>query len=334
MRLAAPMLLVSLAVLVVKPSPVAAAPPAEQRCSDLGAACLCSEPMNWQQAGGALYGGSVDPTDSEGTGSKQCGNDGRTADFDDDAPVWNSVAVPNRPMHAAASWQYVQRITHDGVNEYNWWLGTPASTMNGTICTRSYHNIGTLPWVSSTDHRIKIAQWLGNTTNLTQLEWAWDEYEQPDGYLRAQAPGVHGQVVSFNDCRGAWCRIEYCIDYDGNATVWRVRITKVDDPAKTEVLGAFQPYTVTPPLTFESAADVAIGDLYSQCVPSDPCLLGTRHIAFGIQTLVEPIDPSFWPGPAHEVEGPPLPVPSLGAASLSAVCLLLGTLGWAFQRPG
>jgi hypothetical protein len=217
--------------------------------------------MNWQQAGGANYGGRVNPPDSAGAGAKECGPGGSTADWDD-PPNWRSVAVPNKPAGAAASWQYVQQVSHvaaDGDN-VNWWNGVPASTSNGTICTRHYTNIGTLRAMSSYDHRLKVAQFSGNASNLSQIEWAWDMSNQPNQYLRPQAPGAHGRVVSFEDCRGAWCRIEYCIDYNGGRPSYRVRISKVGVPAKTEVIGPIQqessqpsPSTSRPPTASRSA---------------------------------------------------------------------------------
>ena len=309
------------------PAVATAAPAAEQRCTELGASCICSEPMNWLQSSGAAYGGGKDPTDSEGTGAKECGGNGRTADWDTDVNTWQSVPVPNRPASASTTWQYVQQVNHpnnnDG-NQINWWWGAPVSTSNGTICTRSYHNIGTLPWMTSGNHRIKVAQWFGNTTTLTQLEWAHDQSRQATGYLRAQAGpqgGYHGNVVSFQDCREAWCRIEYCLDYNGSNTTFRVRISKVGTPSKTEVIGPVtQSNSRTPPLTFATAADVAIGDLFVQCLGATPCPFGTRSVAFGIETLVQPMNTAFWPGAAYEVESgsggtpppPPPPPPPTG----------------------
>lgn len=303
------------------PAAATAAPAAEQRCTELGATCLCSEPMNWQQAGGGVYGGMVDPSDSEGSGAKECGSNGATAQWDS-TPQWRSVPVPNKPSTAAASWQLAQQVTHiaDDSNNINWWWGAPASTSNGTMCTRHYANIGTLKPVASSDHRIKVAQWLGNTANLTQLEWAWDQSGQANQFLRSQSPGTHGKVVSFNDCRNGWCRIEYCVDYNGSRTTWRVRISKVGVPAETEIIGPVQQATTQPaPLRFNAGDGVAMGDIFTQCLGAGNCPTGTRHIAFGIHTLVQPMNTGFWPGAAYEVEGgsggttpppPPPPPPS------------------------
>jgi hypothetical protein len=333
MRLAARILHVSLLVHLGQPEPaIAAPPPIEQRCVELGAACLCSEPMNWQEDGGAAYGGFHDPADSEGPLAKECGTNGQAASFDNDAPVWNSVPVPNRPLQASDHWEYVQRITHDSVNEFNWWYGVPVSTMQGTLCTRAYHDIGTLPWMTSFNHRIKIAQWFGNLEQPTQLEWQWQQWQEPDGFLRPRSPSLAGNQVSFNECRGAWCRIEYCLDYNGLVVSWRVRITKVQT-GESEVIGAVhQPFTVMAPLTFADASDVGIANLFVQCLEGDPCLLGTQYLAFAIQTKVEPMDPGFWPGPAYEIEGSPRPVPALGAASKLALSAVLAGLALAIRR--
>lgn len=287
------------------PTIATAAPAAEQRCTELGGSCLCSEPMNWQQAGGGVYGGVVNPADSSGPGAKECGGGGNSARFDG-TPGWRSVAVPNKPATAAASWQLVQQVTHvaeDGDN-INWWWGVPTSTSNGTLCTRHYSNIGTLRAMTSFDHRIKVAQWFGNSSNLTQLEWGWDQSNQSNQYLRPQSPGTHGSVVSFEDCRGAWCRIEYCIDYNAGRTSWRVRISKVGTPSKTEIIGPVQQAnSVSGTLQFSGDEGVAIGDVFAQCYGRGTCPTGTRHIAFGIQTLVQPMNGNFWPGAAYEVEG-------------------------------
>ena len=309
------------------PTVAAAAPAAEQRCTELGGSCMCSEPMNWQQAGGGAYGGRVNPSDSAGSGAKECGPGGSTADWDD-PPNWRSVPVPNKPAGAASSWQYAQQVTHvaaDGDN-VNWWYGVPASTSNGTICTRHYTNIGTLAAMTSHDHRLKVAQFSGNVANLTQLEWAWDESSSATQHLRPQA-GTNfrrGNVVTFQDCRGAWCRIEYCVDYNGGRPSYRVRISKVGVPAKTEIITDQQQNPQPAPLSFDSVG-VAIGDIFAQCYGRNPCPTGTRHVAFGIQTLVQPMNSNFWPGAAYEVEGgsdgstppppttpPPPPAESLG----------------------
>jgi hypothetical protein len=125
------------------------------------------------------------------------------------------------------------------------------------------------------------------------------------------------------------------VDYDGRRTTWRVRITKVDAPGKGEILGpVIQSYPVTPPLEFAVPSDVSIADLYTQCSDEGSCLEGTRFIAFGIQTLVEPASRSFWPGGAYEVEEEPPPASSLGEGASIALCLLLGATGWALRRAG
>jgi hypothetical protein len=185
--------------------------------------------------------------------------------------------------------------------------------------------------MTSFNHRIKVAEWFGNLQLPTQIEWQWQQANQPDGFLRPRSPSVAGDTVTFNQCRGAWCRVEYCLDYNGQQATWRVRITQIPSGA-SEVIAASQLFTVTPPLTFATAEDVAIANLYVQCLTGDPCLLGTEFIAFAIQTKVEPMDPKFWPGQAYEVEGPPPPVPALGGPSWLALSLLLGALGWAVQR--
>ena len=48
----------------------ALAAPVEQRCTDLGSQCLCSEPFRFTSASTLFE--TVDPPDSEGAGAKEC----------------------------------------------------------------------------------------------------------------------------------------------------------------------------------------------------------------------------------------------------------------------
>ncbi len=308
----------------------ALAGPAEERCTELGAACLCSEPLNFVRNGGNAYGSHVDPPDSEGAGARECGPGGVALQWDRDGDQWYSTPVPERPANASPAWQHVQAVEHYGPpREVNWWYGKGFSTQNGTACMRVYHNNGDLEFFTSPGQRLKVAQW--HTPMLNQLEWDWGG----SGYLRPQGGGgIKGNRVSFDDCRDSWCRIEYCLDYNGSTVQWRMRVTSVDNPSHQEVIA--QPDSAARSLGSLSLNDnqVALGDIHMQCSADTGCLTGRRYLAYGMQTLIEPVNRNWWPGPAYEVEGgsggAPAPPPTDGGGDSGGGEAPLGAPGRPF----
>jgi hypothetical protein len=258
----------------------------EERCLELGANCVCSEPFDTLQSLPANT--FIDPDDSPDT--TECpgeGNNGRSY-FS-----WGGgESLPETSMPPANS---VSRV---------WTLQSPGGTVtgktgtfaNGTVCTRLYFKVSSdFPnqvYPSQYEQRLKTFEMSG-TDGILQGGFHYrDNYVQYAvtrwGY-DAQLVG-QGDVVYLNDCRESWCRFEQCIGHSGGHAHPRARYVRVDNGKTTLFEG---PRVPTPNVKNDR---VWIGNLYRQNHHGGVAMVSHAMQAFW------PTDEGQWIGAAYEVE--------------------------------
>lgn len=273
-----------------------------------GVSRVCSEPMNWN--GGSGLGGLYDPSDTEGEGSLEC-HGGLSVNFDGDATngSFPDIDVPGlRPLGADPSWNHLYAVEIDpdaGDNNGLDVHGLRVETTDGTFCGWAYHAHDPSVVFDDTSERMKVAE-VNSSSQQLQLEWD----HGLSGKLRPQMHGGGsgtGSVVDMNDCVTDLCQIEFCLDYNGAEIDWRVRIHSISTGESETIrrdYGAPVSYAGT-----WTTDDPFLTHLHVQhCAPygcdeGPGDIVGKRYVAFAGQALVEPHDPTFWPGPEAEVEG-------------------------------
>jgi hypothetical protein len=279
----------------------ALAGPVEQRCTDLGSACLCSEPLRYT-SGGTLRE-DVDPPDSEGTGAKECGN-GSTLDAEPTGIQLvtenaNDFPGPNPPAYVLK----MTSTTNDGDNSWLLYGDLPTGVRNETICSRNYQRFGSnLPIARDPNMRIKLQEAeVGGVLMQHELQ----HYNQGNlgiNYDCNQDGTVNIQLAG----RTSWIRFESCYDVGTSSVHTRLRATVVDTGVSDSV--SCGPKSLSTPANFTM---YQIGNLFLQTL-GDSSVIGSRYVTHGIQTRV-PLNSSFWPGPASELETggstPPPPPP-------------------------
>jgi hypothetical protein len=295
MQLAAPILCVSLGVLAVAARPASAISPVEQRCTDLGSACLCSEPLRYT-APGTLFE-LVDPPDSEGPGAKECGG-GYAFDAEPNGvqlvSVVDNASDVDFPL-ASDPPAYVLKMTAGANDADNGWqlLGNiPLAVENETVCSRAYHRFGNdLPLINE-PMRAKLQEAVISGVLIQH----------------GIAQVARGQIDTFSgDCSGSipfqtwgrsqWIRHEVCLDVGTDTVSSRQRATLIETGVSETVTCG--PYPIVP-WAKDDFETFFIGNLYLQ-TNGNPGFFGSRYVTHGIQTR-SPLDTNFWPGPAIELE--------------------------------
>jgi len=290
---------------------------AESRCNELGAACVCSEPLNAQMTiPPATFVNPPDSTDHECAGEA---NDHKSV-----YAVGGGAMVAAFGMPAGSSVNQVWRIDGGGIAHLT---GTNLNFTTGTICTRLYQRFSPdFPDIDASlnpPQRAKLMQIsLNGSGYLHQTEWY--EYspwrvslsivgygvDESVGYYGTGGRGsVTGSQVALNDCRNSWCRFEQCIDKDSTTVVGRGRIVVLNTGATmtfTSDAGSFSGSVTTGPMW--------IGNLFRQNSST-----GSRYVSYGAEAFWPQANGS-WIGPAYEVEPSAAPT---GVTPAPAAPLLL-----------
>lgn len=286
----------------------ALAAPVEQRCTDLGSACLCSEPLRYT-SGGTLQE-DVDPPDSEGAGAKECGSGGRAVDAEPtgmrlvntvDGASGVDFPGPNPPAYVLK----MTSIANDGDNGWLIWGTLPTNVRNETICSRTYQRFGNdLPIARDPNMRVKLQEAeVGGVLIQHELQ----HYSQGNigiNYDCNQDGTVNVQLAG----RTSWIRFESCYDVGTSSVNTRLKATVVDTGVSDMVSCGPKPLSTPANFTLYQ-----IGNLFLQ-TQGDTSVIGSRYVTHAIQTRT-PLNSSFWPGPASELESgggstPPPPPPS------------------------
>jgi len=297
-------------VIILMGACVGAAPalagPVEARCTELGAQCLCSEPLRYTAAGTLFE--SVDPPDSEGAGAKEC-NGGLAIDAEPtgmqlvnvvDGASGLDFPGPNPPARVLK----MTSVANDGNNGWQVIGNQPTGVRNETICGRTYQRFGAdLPNPAREPMRIKMSQagvgfeihhdGLSNDSGLYDIR------------VEGECTGSHDMLAA---ARTSWIRHEFCLDFGTTTVGRRGRVTVVDTGVADTLLCGSVP--VSTPANFD---DFLIGNLFLQTM-GNPAYFGSRYVTHAIQTR-GPLNTSFWPGAATEIEGgagAPPPPPTQG----------------------
>lgn len=268
-------------------TPDAGPPPAgaEAVCGAIGAACVCSEPLNvFQDTPGSTF---INPQDSV---DKQC-NGGASFYSAAGGPA---VAEFGMPPGNAVNW--VWSVDTDGTRIAHL-TGNADTYANGTLCTRIYQRFSNDMIVDDSDDRIKLME-VSGPGHLHQMQWWFSGNNAINdlfsGYgFEANLDFAHGtgDPIALADCKGSWCRMEQCYDISGGTLVIRSRVVVLDS-GKTFTMAS------TPVSASSITAEtVWIGNLYTQNVSS-----GRRFVSHGMQAFWSGGN-GEWIGPACEVEG-------------------------------
>lgn len=196
----------------------------EQRCKDLGAACICSEPLNTNSF--TLSGGdSLNPTD---TNSKQCSNGGTSAMTmkAGESAFLIPTAETGMPAGNSVNWVWRNNHTYGPALEGNG--NTPLRSSTKRVCYRYYTRFSEN--YDGGDIRVNPSSPNCDVGKFSQIQWT------PAGYFvgvgsggrkgRSSAPslqynwsGVNRKLsetgpLTYADCYGNWCRFEMCVSGD------------------------------------------------------------------------------------------------------------------------
>ena len=269
---------------------------AERRCDELGANCVCSEPL---AATGQDFVGQHNPPDST---TKQCA-DGPTWDSNSGA---RSVTPPNLPNGAAVNSVYELKYQNGGIHHV---LGnTPVRAGSKRICIRQYHFLSSnFPQaVTSSCTRIK-SQEISGRNMLVQTTWG-STRNMVSGILKDANGNLitdkslslrSGTSLSQDDVLGRWYTTETCVSGDLGVASGTVRSIesrmRIPDTGQEEVR-----YLPGVPFSgVDTRIDtVWIGNLFTQ----GNCSPGRRYAAYSMQAEWD-TDEGQWIGPAAEMEG-------------------------------
>jgi hypothetical protein len=320
-----------LVTLLLQPPGAAAG---EARCTALGAACHCSEPLDNEDAYAPSPSACChDPSDSD---TQECmpGNYSWDSNSDDVSGRRPLVAFPK----SATVSHVLHRPNDSGIGRI-WGAheGTDFDATGKTLCTRHYVNYGSS---HSGPGNLKIARSGHANWPAGSAAWqmAWDSgfSGEPNcgnppaaagnrnavpsiSWLQTNGPGEgaigckldgSGDLV-FSDCQSHWCRIEACWDHDaatGKMSL-RGRVVQVGG-AKSRVLFVGSSCRNAPgfddtvaKIAFHGGMQVEVEGTCPPATVGGPVDLS--HALF----VVTDYDSGFWPGQAWEIEGAPAPPP-------------------------
>lgn len=281
----------------------ALAGPVEQRCTELGSACLCSEPLRFT-SGGTLFE-TVDPPDSEGAGAKECGGgvalDAEPTGMQLVNKVDNATGLDFPGSNPPAYVLKMTAVANDGDNSWLIYGNLPTGVRNETVCSRTYQRFGNDLRMVTGEMRAKIQEvTVGGVTIQQQLNI--DGSGHLDTAYNVNCTGtVNVQLAG----RTSWIRHEVCYDI-GTTTVHSRQRATVLDTGVVDTLDCGT-WPVSTPANFTL---YQVGNLFLQTAGSS-ANFGSRYVTQAIQTRL-PLNASFWPGAAVELEGggsPPPPPP-------------------------
>ena len=213
-------------ILLVSSTAYAAAP--EARCTELGANCLCSEPLNTNvytsSAEYAWPGGDVTPD------TKECRPEALRSNLGSSL-AWNQflniIAPTGLPVSATGQVNYVWKFTEKGAMSADVYMpNLPSGTQR--FCMRYYFKygdgsmptgcgkVGEFTQVSrllDTTHDIKVQA----TTGTLSQSWSMYSPGHPSNWFERQI-GMAGDLTvgdcssdaAFGSRQDNWCRMEYC----------------------------------------------------------------------------------------------------------------------------
>lgn len=299
---------------------------AEQRCDELGSACVCSEPMNVND-GGIPSGHDF----SDSSGATEC--DQHAKFFDTNKSSRDVRTVTETDMPAGNATSHVLEVT-DGGGGIVWLNGRPrASSSDARVCVRYYFKVsrdfsGAGPNnAGCPSERNKLLQFsFGSGSPYQVSELPGPQCQGPPGSGLAPYGDIssmqHGMSsggarslqppVDWTSCfeGEGWCRLESCVHGDLQAG----RNIYVDTKLKALATGTEHVILNHGPVNPGQALSLAAADIFhGQGIGPR----GSRFLSHFMQAAFSSNN-GQWIGAAHEVEGggdvsqvvpPPAPEP-------------------------
>jgi len=272
---------------------------AEQRCTELGSKCACSEPLNFTSSSVV---GVVNPPDS--SGATQC-NGGNAID--------SSIAETTVPGSSVGLPSVNSVLRVSTVNGGNM-IDSSRSFTNGSYCIRNYFmHSPNFPAPDSTQRVKGPRNNKGGSHPGFESEiapgagpdpgWAFEpqgNHESPFGPIASNGSlEPVSEPLRLSSCKGRWCRLEICFDHNltGDQRLqFRARATRVDDG---KVFLYQKATSVGSSSTAVSGDNSVPVHFFSQGMPS-----GHYTYYSHVMVATTPVaDENFWIGPAAEIEG-------------------------------
>lgn len=291
----------------------------ERLCAELGSACVCSEPLNTNTVnGGQTWPGTVgnsitrfiDPDDSPN--ATECAGEAAGAAIANNTPGTIGVVPANtQPLPPGHSLTWVLRRQGGSIAH----LRGPdvAEASDVTYCHRGYHRWD--PTSPIPDNAFAPAG--SNSQYKIGTVGGWD----PEGAANPNQLGVSsGGTIGtradgnwFNfppdfkqlgrqaECVNNFCRFEICIDLLPSGQAY-ARFRQVVLPPSPNA-GVVHAYEKPPAQRLRSSISYAqandVMDWYAQIYNGTPL----RYATHAIMAKRRPVNRTWWPGPACEVEG-------------------------------
>ena len=322
------------AIAVLLLAPAASAEKIEERCRELGASCSCAESLDWNAGSGFL----PDPTDPADSDSMECAAGKTIYQSGDNASTQRLSSSSAAAMPAGNTVEFILADQCAGQLNVRGTRNTQLS--DSTYCGRMYLNFSSdFPAPIARDSRKKQMRFKGQNDSASpgvELEWRPGSSNpeltfNPSGSYwwtdptQSQVRASIGEPdIRYNDCRGSWCRLEYCMDHNasglpGDHLNFRGRLVKL---TSGEVRNFGPKLSTRAQPHVDTGYNTWLVDGYCQNISG-----GQQYYSHAMQAIVSPADPNFWIGPAAEVEGatsggtPPPPPPP--PATLPAAPVLL-----------
>jgi hypothetical protein len=288
----------------------------EQRCGQLGEACVCNEPLNTNTHGGGTNWSSGNFNPSDSSAAKSCGHNGI-----DGVTNGSMVPVGSVPFSLPAGnrLQYVFR--HQGFTNGKIEKDCTNQELGKTYCIRGYRRWGNNPLGGSLQgqNQTKILDLGGyipssSKYSTLQMSWGGDANGRQLNARFDQGPWNCDMCTDFlpipldlaSECRNNLCYFEECIDIQPNGTAsMRYRARSLGSGAshtKRIPTSGYSSQAASGTVVYSTSDATCFkgmglwGENFSNGGSPDSW---NSHMLFAST----PLNEGFWIGPACEVEG-------------------------------
>jgi len=284
----------------------------ENRCDDLGSACVCSEALDTSET---ITTSVHNPGPST---TNEC-NGGPFIEF----PSASLIRFASESgMPGGNTVTNVLEMDDAASDPTFKTLGSDVTTFSsGTVCTRGYQRYNQAlinSFTNVTNDRIKIIEF-GMASCPIQMTWAVNG-PTSDAYVgvgpgTCSGPGEQmiesGDAITIQDCVDGWCRMEFCATVSGGTTTLRGRQVALATSKTHNFDFTFSASTID-----LGGEGFWIGNHY---IEQDIDVAGERYASFEMEAFwSSPQASNVWIGAASEVEGgAAAPSGSQGSGSFS-----------------
>ncbi len=185
---------------------------AEQRCNELGANCVCSEPLNNQDNLAAEPDRHWNPSDSVG---KECDGEnggGQAVTMPEYYQTSSMVSAATEVPFPSGANPYVYRTKLSGIQHLQ--MDAPLNVDEETVCVRTYRRYSPGVYMTDVNNRIKNLSIGPIPLGHVNVEHNWDG---TSAFVTVVDPTYGLDGSQYDDdfqqaCQADWCRIEICAD--------------------------------------------------------------------------------------------------------------------------